>query len=115
LAPRADQVRPRPSSAVEFLKPFVLRYRLAAASARRQSLPVYWLSAAITRPSLSPDEAAGLRQTIIFGSVWIAMLALAVSPRSASSPPAVVRLAYFFTTSRRRIDEFLFRPATPSR
>jgi len=101
----------------EFLKPFfvVAMAWLLTLRDSDKSLPVYWISAAITGVIAfllmkQPDFGS----TIIFGAVWIAMLALAgVSLRTlgilAAAALAGIVLAYFFyDVATARIDEFLF-------
>jgi cell division protein FtsW len=101
----------------EFLKPFfvVSMAWLLSLKDGDKSLPVTWMSAAVTGAIAfllmkQPDFGS----TIIFAAVWIAMLALAgVSIRvlGALAVAAIVGiiLAYFFyDVATARIDEFLF-------
>jgi len=101
----------------EFLKPFFVVAMAWLLSLREsdKSLPVFALSALITGAVAvllmrQPDFGS----TIIFGCVWIAMLALAgVSLRALGILGLVVVvgvvLAYFFyDVAQLRIDEFLF-------
>jgi cell division protein FtsW len=101
----------------EFLKPFFVVAMAWLLSLREsdKSLPVFALSALITLAVAvllmrQPDFGS----TIIFGCVWIAMLALAgVSLRALGILGALavvsVILAYFFyDVATLRIDEFLF-------
>jgi cell division protein FtsW len=101
----------------EFLKPFFVIAMAWLLSLRDgdRSLPVYWISAAVTGAIAfllmkQPDFGS----TIIFVAVWIAMLALAgVSVRLlgllAAAGLAGIVLAYFFyDVATARIDEFLF-------
>jgi cell division protein FtsW len=101
----------------EFLKPFFVVSMAWLLSLREtdKSLPVYWMSAAVTGAIAyllmkQPDFGS----TIIFCTVWIAMLALAgVSIRVlgglAIAGVIGVILAYFFyDVATQRIDEFLF-------
>ena len=101
----------------EFLKPFFVVSMAWVLSLREgdKSLPVYWMSAAVTGAIAymlmkQPDFGS----TIIFVSVWIAMLALAgVSIRILGGLAVAgiigVILAYFFyDVATARIDEFLF-------
>ena len=101
----------------EFLKPFFVIAMAWLLSLRDgdRSLPVYWISAAVTAAIAfllmkQPDFGS----TIIFVAVWIAMLALAgVSVRLlgllAAAGLAGIVLAYFFyDVATARIDEFLF-------
>jgi cell division protein FtsW len=101
----------------EFLKPFFVVAMAWLLSLREgdKSLPVYWISAAVTGGIAfllmkQPDFGS----TIIFGAVWLAMLALAgVRLRTlgilAAAALAGIVLAYFFyDVATARIDEFLF-------
>ena len=101
----------------EFLKPFYVVAMAALLSLRERdkSLPVFWLSGGFVGViavllMLQPDFGS----TIIFGSVWIAMMALAgVSLRTlallAVGALVAVVLAYFFyPVATIRIDGFLF-------
>ncbi len=101
----------------EFLKPFfvVAMAWLLTLRDSDKSLPVYWISAAVTGGIAfllmkQPDFGS----TIIFGAVWLAMLALAgVRLRTlgilAAAALAGIVLAYFFyDVATARIDEFLF-------
>jgi cell division protein FtsW len=101
----------------EFLKPFFVVAMAWLLSLRDgdKSLPVYWISALVTGAIAfllmkQPDFGS----TIIFGAVWIALLALAgVSLRTlgllAFAALVGIVLAYFFyDVATSRIDEFLF-------
>jgi cell division protein FtsW len=101
----------------EFLKPFFVVAMAWLLSLREgdKSLPVYWISAALTGAVAfllmkQPDFGS----TIIFVSVWVALLALAgVSLRMlgilAIAGLVGVVLAYFFyDVATQRIDQFLF-------
>ena len=101
----------------EFLKPFYVVAMAALLSLRERdkSLPVFWLSGGFVGViavllMLQPDFGS----TIIFGTVWIAMMALAgVSLRTlallAVGALVAVVLAYFFyPVATIRIDGFLF-------
>ena len=101
----------------EFLKPFYVVAMAALLSLRERdkSLPVFWLSGGFVGViavllMLQPDFGS----TIIFGSVWIAMMALAgVSLRTlallAVGALVAVVLAYFlYPVATIRIDGFLF-------
>lgn len=101
----------------EFLKPFfvVAMAWLLSLKEADKSLPVYWISAVITGGVAfllmkQPDFGS----TIIFCSVWIAMLALAGLNMRILIGLAIVGLvgvvlAYFFyDVATTRIDEFLF-------
>ena len=101
----------------EFLKPFFVVSMAWLLSLREsdKSLPVYWMSAAVTGAIAfllmkQPDFGS----TIIFAAVWVAMLALAgVSIRVLGGLAIAgfvgIILAYFFyDVATVRIDEFLF-------
>lgn len=101
----------------EFLKPFfvVAMAWLLSLKEADKSLPVYWISAVITGGIAfllmkQPDFGS----TIIFCSVWIAMLALAGLNMRILIGLAIIGvvgvvLAYFFyDVATTRIDEFLF-------
>ena len=101
----------------EFLKPFYVVAMAWLLSLREsdRSLPVYWLSAALTGGIAfllmkQPDFGS----TIIFAGVWIAMLALAgVSLRmlgilAAAAAVGVVSAYFVYDVATQRIDGFLF-------
>ena len=101
----------------EFLKPFFVIAMAWLLSLREQdkSLPVFWLSAAVTGAVAfllmrQPDFGS----TIIFGCVWLAMLALAgVSMRvllglGAAGLVGVILAYFFYDVATARIDGFLF-------
>ena len=101
----------------EFLKPFFVIAMAWLLSLREQdkSLPVFWLSAGITGAVAfmlmrQPDFGS----TIIFGCVWLAMLALAgVSMRillglSFAGLVGIVLAYFFYDVATARIDGFLF-------
>ncbi|MEO7635525.1 MAG: FtsW/RodA/SpoVE family cell cycle protein [Sphingomicrobium sp.] len=101
----------------EFLKPFFVVAMAWLLSLREadKSLPVYWLSAAVTGAVAfllmkQPDFGS----TIIFCAVWVAMLALAgVSIRllgllALGGVVGVVLAYFFYDVATLRIDEFLF-------
>jgi cell division protein FtsW len=101
----------------EFLKPFfvVAMAWLLSLKESDKSLPVYWLSALITGVVAyllmkQPDFGS----TIIFVSVWIAMLALAgINMRiliglGIAGVVGVVLAYFFYDVATQRIDEFLF-------
>ena len=101
----------------EFLKPFYVVAMAWLLSLREsdRSLPVYWLSAALTGGIAfllmkQPDFGS----TILFAGVWIAMLALAgVSLRmlgilAAAAAVGVVSAYFFYDVATQRIDGFLF-------
>jgi cell division protein FtsW len=101
----------------EFLKPFfvVAMAWLLSLKEGDKSLPVYWLSAAVTGVVAyllmkQPDFGS----TIIFGAVWIAMLALAgVNMRilialGVAALVGVICAYFFYDVATQRIDEFLF-------
>jgi len=101
----------------EFLKPFFVVALAWLLSLREQdkSLPVFWLSAGITGAVAfllmrQPDFGS----TIIFGCVWLAMLALAgVSMRillglGFAGLVGIVLAYFFYDVATARIDGFLF-------
>jgi cell division protein FtsW len=101
----------------EFLKPFFVVSMAWLLSLRDsdKSLPVYWISAAITVSIAyllmkQPDFGS----TIIFAAVWIAMLALAgVSIRvlgglAVAGVVGIILAYFFYDVATARIDEFLF-------
>jgi cell division protein FtsW len=101
----------------EFLKPFYVVAMAWLLSLREsdRSLPIYWLSAALTGGIAfllmkQPDFGS----TIIFAGVWIAMLALAgVSLRmlgilAAAAAAGVIAAYFFYDVATQRIDGFLF-------
>ena len=101
----------------EFLKPFFVVSMAWLLSLREadKSLPVYWMSAAVTGSIAyllmkQPDFGS----TIIFVSVWVAMLALAgVSIRvlgglAIAGVIGIVLAYFFYDVATARIDEFLF-------
>ncbi len=101
----------------EFLKPFFVVAMAWLLSLREQdkSLPVFWLSAGITGAVAfllmrQPDFGS----TIIFGCVWLAMLALAgVSMRillglGVAGLIGIVLAYFFYDVATARIDGFLF-------
>ena len=101
----------------EFLKPFfvvALAWLLSLRETDR-SIPVYWLSAALTGVVAyllmkQPDFGS----TIIFAAVWIALLAIAgVSLRvlgilAAGAIAGIVAAYFFYDVATQRIDGFLF-------
>ena len=101
----------------EFLKPFFVVSMAWLLSLRDsdKSLPVYWISAAVSGAIAfllmkQPDFGS----TIIFAAVWIAMLALAgVSIRvlgglAVAGLVGIVLAYFFYDVATARIDEFLF-------
>ena len=101
----------------EFLKPFyvVSMAWLLSLRDRDKGLPVYWLSAipvALIAVLLMKQPDFG--SSIIFASVWIAMLALAGLPLrilgilGAGGVVAVVLAYFFYPVATLRIDGFLF-------
>jgi cell division protein FtsW len=101
----------------EFLKPFyvVTMAWLLSLKDSDKSLPVTWISAAVTGTIAfllmkQPDFGS----TIIFAAVWITMLALAgVSIRvlvglAAAAVIGIVLAYFFYDVATARIDEFLF-------
>jgi cell division protein FtsW len=101
----------------EFLKPFfvvAMAWLLSLREADR-SIPVYWLSAAVTGAIAfllmkQPDFGS----TTIFCAVWVAMLALAgVSIRllgmlALGGVVGIVMAYFFYDVATVRIDDFLF-------
>ena len=101
----------------EFLKPFFVVAMAWLLSLREsdKSLPVFAMSALVTGAvAVMLMRQPDFGSTIIFGCVWIAMLALAgVSLRALAilglAVVVLVVLAYFFyDVAQLRIDEFLF-------
>src|SRR3954470_10145918 len=101
----------------EFLKPFFVVAMAWLLSLRDtdKSLPVYWMSAAVTGVIAfllmkQPDFGS----TIIFGAVWLAMLALAgVNMRvliglGVAGVVGIVLAYFLYDVATARIDEFLF-------
>ena len=101
----------------EFLKPFfvIATAWLLSLKETDKSLPVFWLSAALTGAVAfllmkQPDFGS----TIIFGCVWIAMLALAgirlrfLMILGAAVLVGVVLAYFFYDVATTRIDGFLF-------
>ncbi|MFP5330593.1 MAG: FtsW/RodA/SpoVE family cell cycle protein [Alphaproteobacteria bacterium] len=101
----------------EFLKPFFVVALAWLLSLREvdKSIPVYWLSAALTGAVAfllmkQPDFGS----TIIFGAVWIALLAVAgVSLRvlgglALLAVAGIVAAYFFYDVATQRIDGFLF-------
>ena len=101
----------------EFLKPFFVVAMAWLLSLRDgdKSLPVYWLSAIVTGTIAfllmkQPDFGS----TIIFASVWIAMLALAgVNVRllgilGVAAVIGIILAYFFYDVATARIDGFLF-------
>jgi cell division protein FtsW len=101
----------------EFLKPFFVVAMAWLLSLREQdkSLPVFWLSAAVTGAvALLLLRQPDFGSTIIFGCVWLAMLALAgVSMRillglGVAGLVGVILAYFFYDVATARIDGFLF-------
>jgi cell division protein FtsW len=101
----------------EFLKPFfvVAMAWLLSLKDSDKSLPVYWISAVLTGAIAfllmkQPDFGS----TIIFGAVWIAMLALAginlriLIALGVAGLVGVILAYFFYDVATQRIDEFLF-------
>jgi cell division protein FtsW len=101
----------------EFLKPFFVVAMAWLLSLREQdkSLPIFWLSAGLTGAVAfllmrQPDFGS----TIIFGCVWLAMLALAgVSMRvlgglAVAGLVGIILAYFFYDVATARIDGFLF-------
>ena len=101
----------------EFLKPFFVGAMawLLSLKDSDKSLPVYPLSAVLTGAvAFLLMKQADFGSTIIFGSVWIAMLALAgVNLRiliglGVAGVVGVILAYFFYPVATTRIDEFLF-------
>ncbi len=101
----------------EFLKPFFVVAMAWLLSLREQdkSLPVFWVSAAVTGAvAVLLMKQPDFGSTIIFGCVWLAMLALAgISLRTlgilgAAALVGVVLAYFFYDVATTRIDGFLF-------
>jgi len=101
----------------EFLKPCFAVALAWLLSLREQdkTLPVFWLSAALTAViALLLMKQPDFGSTIIFGSMWIALLALAgVSMRTlgwlaAGAVVAILSAYLFYDVATQRIDNFLF-------
>jgi cell division protein FtsW len=101
----------------EFLKPFFVVAMAWLLSLREQdkTLPVFWLSAAITGAvAVLLMKQPDFGSTIIFGCVWLAMLALAgVNMRvliglAVAGLVGVVLAYFFYPVATVRIDGFLF-------
>jgi cell division protein FtsW len=101
----------------EFLKPFfvVAMAWLLSLQDKDKGLPIFWLSGGLLGfvaifLMLQPDFGS----TIIFGSVWIAMLALAglnlriLGALGVMGLVAVVLAYFFYDVAQVRIDGFLF-------
>jgi cell division protein FtsW len=101
----------------EFLKPFfvVAMAWLLSLREKDKSLPVFTLSAVVTGAvalllMLQPDFGS----TIIYGGVWIAMLALAgvnirvIGTLAVGAVIAVILAYFFYDVATARIDGFLF-------
>ena len=101
----------------EFLKPFFVVAMAWLLSLREQdkSLPVFWISAGLTGVvAVLLMKQPDFGSTIIFGCVWLAMLALAgVSMRilvglGIAGLIGVVLAYFFYDVATARIDGFLF-------
>ena len=101
----------------EFLKPCFAVALAWLLSLREQdkTLPVFWLSAVLTAViALLLMKQPDFGSTIIFGSMWIALLALAgVSMRTlgwlaAGAVVAILSAYLFYDVATQRIDNFLF-------
>ena len=101
----------------EFLKPFFVVAMAWLLSLREadKSLPVYWLSAAVTAAvAFLLMQQPDFGSTIIFCAVWLAMLALAgVSMRllgllGLGGLIGIVLAYFFYDVATLRIDDFLF-------
>ena len=101
----------------EFLKPFFVVAMAWLLSLREQdkSLPVFWISAGVTGlVAVLLMKQPDFGSTIIFGCVWLAMLALAgVSMRilvglGVAGLVGIVLAYFFYDVATARIDGFLF-------
>ncbi len=101
----------------EFLKPFFVVAMAWLLSLREQdkTLPVFWLSAAVTGVvAVLLMKQPDFGSTIIFGCVWLALLALAgVNMRilvglGVAGLVGVVLAYFFYPVATVRIDGFLF-------
>ena len=101
----------------EFLKPFFVVAMAWLLSLREQdkTLPVFWLSAAITGAvAVLLMKQPDFGSTIIFASVWLAMLALAgVNMRilvglGVAGLVGIILAYLFYSVATVRIDGFLF-------
>jgi len=101
----------------EFLKPFFVVAMAWLLSLREadKSLPVFTLSAGVTGAvAVLLMQQPDFGSTIIFGSVWIAMLALAgvniriLGALGVGALVAVVLAYFFYDVATTRIDGFLF-------
>ncbi len=101
----------------EFLKPFFVVAMAWLLSLREsdKSLPVFALSALLTGAiAVLLMKQPDFGSTIIFGSVWIAMLALAgvrlrtLAILGAAGVAGVILAYFFYDVATARIDEFLF-------
>lgn len=101
----------------EFLKPFFVVAMAWLLSLRDsdKSLPVFWISAVITGAvAVLLMKQPDFGSTIIFCSVWLAMLALAgVNMRvliglGVAGLLGVILAYFFYSVATQRIDEFLF-------
>jgi len=101
----------------EFLKPFFVVAMAWLLSLRDsdKSLPVFWISAVITGAvAILLMKQPDFGSTVIFCTVWIAMLALAgVNMRiligiGIAGLIGVVLAYFFYDVATQRIDEFLF-------
>jgi cell division protein FtsW len=101
----------------EFLKPFFVVAMAWLLSLREQdkTLPVFWISAGLTGlVAVLLMKQPDFGSTIIFGCVWLAMLALAgVSMRilvglGVAGLVGIVLAYFFYDVATARIDGFLF-------
>ena len=101
----------------EFLKPFFVVAMAWLLSLREQdkTLPVFWLSAAVTGVvAVLLMKQPDFGSTIIFASVWLAMLALAgVNMRilvglGVAGLVGIILAYFFYDVATTRIDGFLF-------
>jgi cell division protein FtsW len=101
----------------EFLKPFFVVAMAWLLSLRDgdKSLPVYWISAAVTGAvAFLLMQQPDFGSTIIFAAVWLAMLALAginvrlLGMLAIAGLVGVVLAYFFYDVATARIDGFLF-------
>lgn len=101
----------------EFLKPFfvVSMAWILSLKEKDKSLPVFWVSGALTAVIAAllmkqPDFGS----TVIYGAVWIAMLALAglnlriIAGLGVAAVVGVILAYFFYDVATVRIDAFLF-------
>ena len=101
----------------EFLKPCfaVAMAWLLSLKEQDRTLPVFWLSAGFTGfVALLLMKQPDFGSTVIFGAMWVALLALAGVPMrtlvylGAAAVAAIVSAYLFYDVATQRIDNFLF-------